>query len=205
MDAAAAPGSFRIATGARTIGMIPLMLRLTSLAVLLTGALATAACAPAAGPAPAAAVATPALDAPADLAAIKAAREAFMAAYAAGNAAAIGQLYTENAVSEPNNQPSLKGRAAIVASLTSMFEQVTVNATLTPEETRTLGAVGLDRGRYTVTVTPKAGAPPTTSEGRYLVVYVKGEDGSWRVSHDIDNALGVPAAAPAAAEAAPKP
>lgn len=135
-----------------------------------------------------------------------------MTAYAAGDAAAIGQLYTENAVSEPNNQPSLKGRAAIVSSLTSMFEQVTIKATLTPDETRTLGAVGLDRGRYAVTVTPKAGAPPTTSEGRYLVVYVKGEDGKWRVSHDIDNELGVPAstaaatpAAEPAAQPAPKP
>ena len=61
-------------------------------------------------------------------------------------------------------------------------------------------------------MTPKAGAPPTTSEGRYLVVYVKGEDGKWRVSHDIDNAAGVPASAAAAtpaaepaAPAAPKP
>lgn len=186
------------------------MLKHTALAALLLGALATAACAPAAGPAPTAAAATPALDAPADIAAITAARDGFMAAYAAGDAAAIGQLYTENAISEPNGQPSVKGRAAIVASLTSMFEQVSVKATLTPEETRTLGAVGLDRGRYTVTVTPKAGAPPTTSEGRYLVVYVKGEDGKWRVSHDIDNELGVPAApaptaAPDAAQPAPKP
>ncbi|WP_239492565.1 SgcJ/EcaC family oxidoreductase [Luteitalea sp. TBR-22] len=180
------------------------MLRPTSLAAaLLLGALATTGCAPAAPPPPAA-DSRPALDAPADLAAIKAAREGFMAAYAAGDAAAIGQLYTENAVSEPNHQPSLKGRDAIVASLEAMFAQVMVKATLTPDETRTLGAVGLDRGRYSVTVTPKAGAPPTTTEGRYLVVYVKGEDGKWRVSHDIDNAPGVPAAppAPAATDAA---
>ncbi|WP_396624824.1 YybH family protein [Luteitalea sp.] len=187
------------------------MLKPFSRAAVLTGLLATGACAPAPGPAPAT-VARPALDAPDDIAAITAARNAFMTAYAAGDAAAIGQLYTENAISEPNNQPALKGRAAIVSSLTSMFEQVSIKATLTPDETRTLGAVGLDRGHYAVTVTPKAGAPPTTSEGRYLVVYVKGEDGKWRVSHDIDNAAGVPASAAAAtpaaepaAPAAPKP
>ena len=156
-------------------------------AALLAGALAGAACTPAAPPAPPAATA-PAANAPEDIAAIGTARNAFMTAYAAGDAAAIGALYTENAISEPNFQPTLKGRAAIVASLGSLFEQVSVKATLDPDETRTLGNVGLDRGHFTVTVTPKAGAPPTTSEGRYLVVYVREADGKWRVSHDIDNA-----------------
>ena len=54
----------------------------------------------------------------------------------------------------------------------------------------------LDRGTYAVTVESKAGAPTTSSEGRYLVVYVKGEDGVWRVSRDIDNAAGAPAPTP---------
>ena len=144
----------------------------------------------------------PVLDEPASIAAIAEARKAFEAAYEKGDAEAIGELYAENAVSEPNFQPTIKGRAAIVASLKPMFEQVSVQTTLTSEETRTLGHVGLDRGTYTVTVTPKAGAPPTTSQGRYLVVYVKGEDGKWRVSHDIDNAA-VPSTAAAAAPAKP--
>lgn len=177
---------------------------------MVAGLLATTACSPAAPPAtpPAAPVA----DAPEDIAAITTARDAFMKAYEAGDAKAIGELYTENAVSEPNFQTTLKGRDAIVSSLASMFEQVAIKATLDPDETRTLGSVALDRGHYTVTVTPKAGAPPTTSQGRYLVVYVKGADGTWRVSHDIDNASMPPApadpAAPAtdgAAKGAPTP
>jgi uncharacterized protein (TIGR02246 family) len=129
---------------------------------------------------------------------MNAARAAFMAAYEAGDAEAIGRLYTAEAVSESNNQPTLKGRDAIVTSLKRMFEQVSVKTTLTPDETRTLGHVGLDRGHYTVTVTPKAGAPPASSEGRYLVVYVKDADGTWRVSRDMDNAMDVSAPAAAA-------
>ena len=151
---------------------------------------------------PPAAPAEPVLNAPADIAALDAARQAFMAGYEAGEAEAIGKLYMPNAVSESNNQPSLVGRDAIVASLKGMFEQVSVKAVLTPEGTRTLGSVGVDSGRYTVTVTPKAGAAPHSNEGRYIVVYVKEADGQWRVWRDMDNAIGAPQPAPAA-DAAP--
>ena len=173
------------------------MIRSIAVSLFLTFAVVLVGCAPAApppSPPPA-----PVADAPADIAALNAARAAFMAAYEQGDAEAIGKLYTAEAISEPNNQPTLKGRDAIVASLKSMFEQVSLKAVLTPEETRTLGSVGLDRGRYTVTVTPKAGAPPTSAEGRYMVVYVKGADGTWQVSRDMDNAAGAPPPTPAAA------
>lgn len=176
------------------------MFRSLRLFVVLFCALAAVRCAPPAPPAPPA-PAAPAVDDPASIAAINDARKAFQAGYTAGDADALGQLYLENAVSEPNFQPTLKGRPAIVASLKNLFEQVAVQANLEPEETRTVGNVGLDRGTYTVTVTPKAGAPPSTSQGRYLVVYVKDADGKWRVSHDIDNAS-VPQATEAATPAA---
>ncbi|HUU34716.1 MAG TPA: SgcJ/EcaC family oxidoreductase [Vicinamibacterales bacterium] len=166
------------------------MVRQVAISLAFAGAVAVAACAPA-PPAPAPAPAEPAVNAPEDIAALNAARAAFMAAYEAGDAEAIGRLYADDAISEPNNQPTLKGREAIVNSLKGMFEQVEVKPTLTPEETRTLGNVGLDRGHYSVTATPKAGAPPTSSEGRYMVVFVKEQDGSWKVLRDIDNALGV--------------
>lgn len=172
------------------------MSRHTLLSSLFTLAVAAGACAPA-PPAPAP-PAEPVANAPEDIAAINAAREAFMKAYETGDAQAIGRLYTEDAISEPNNQPTLRGREAIVASLESMFEQVSVTPVLTPDETRTLGSVGLDRGTYTVTVTPKAGAPPTSSQGRYMVVFVKQADGSWKVTRDMDNAIGAPPPTPGA-------
>lgn len=136
-------------------------------------------------------------DAPADIAAIAAARNAFMAAYNAGDAEAIGKLYTADGISEPNHQPTLTGREAIVKSLTSMFGQVAVKVELTSDETKTVGSTGFDRGRYNAAVTPKAGGATTTVEGRYLVLFVKEPDGVWRVARDIDNSptpLPVPAA-----------
>ncbi len=178
------------------------MLRTLALPTVLVGAIVLTACAPSQAPAPAA-EAQPAVDNPTDIAAINAQRAAFMRAYEAGDATAIGNLYAAEAVSESNNQPTLTGRDAIVNSLKSLFEQMTVKTTLTPAETRTLGNVGLDRGTYSVTVTPKAGAPPSTSEGRYMVIYVRDTDGTWRVSRDMDNAL-MPPAPPAPAGEATK-
>jgi uncharacterized protein (TIGR02246 family) len=173
------------------------MLRSVAVVPILIGCLVIGACAPAAPPAPP----KPAANAPEDIAAVNTARGAFATAYAAADAAAIGKLYTTDATSEPNGQPTLKGRDAIVASLAAMFQQVTVKAELKAESTVTLSGVAIDRGRYSVTVTPKTGGTGTTSEGRYLVVYVKEADGVWRVSHDIDNVDAI--AAPRTPEAAP--
>jgi len=171
------------------------MSRQLVMALALAGSIIVAGCSPAAPPPP---PPGPAADAPEDITAVNAVREAFMKAYVAGDAEAIGGLYTADAISEPNNQPTLQGRDAIVASLKSMFEQVSIQLVLTPDQTRTLGDVGLDRGTYTVTVTPKAGAPPTTAQGRYLVLLVKEADGNWKVWRDMDNAAG---ASPPAVEA----
>lgn len=175
------------------------MIRKLAVFLVLSVAITAAGCTQA--PPPPAAPPAPVADAPADIAALNAARQAFMTAYEAGDAAAIGKLYTADAISASNNQPSLKGRDAIVASLTAMFQQVSVKTTLTPVDTRTLGSVGVDTGIYTVTVTPKAGAAPYSNEGRYMVMYVKEADGQWRVWRDMDNAIGTPP--PAAAAEAP--
>jgi len=165
-------------------------MRRVSLCCVFAAVLAFAGCAP---PAPQA----PERDAPADIAALNAVRSGFVAAYKAGDAQAIAQLYSEDAISEPNNQATLEGRPAIVESLTSMFELVAVDVELIPDETTTLGDVGFDRGHYVVTVTPKGeGGSPSTSEGRYLVILARQADGTWKVIRDIDNA-GAPPMAPA--------
>ena len=166
----------------------------------LACAVSLAGCTSAPAPPPA-----PAVDAPADITAIAAARSAFMAAYNAGDAEAIGKLYTADGVSEPNHQPTLTGREAIVKGLASMFGQVAVKVELTSDETKTTGNTGFDRGRYSAAVTPKAGGATTTVEGRYLVLFVKEADGAWRVARDIDNSpTPMPLTAPAAATEAAK-
>ena len=144
----------------------------------------------------------PASNSEADIAAIGKARQAFAVAYSAGDAEAIGRLYTADAVSEPNHQATLTGREAIVDSLESMFEQVSVKAELISEETKVQGSAGFDRGHYKAEVTSKTGGAASTVEGRYFVLYSKGDDGQWRVARDFDNSA-LPMRPPAAAQEKP--
>jgi uncharacterized protein (TIGR02246 family) len=168
------------------------------LSVLFAASLLAACAHPAPAPAP------PASNAAGDIAAINAARQAFVNAYNAGDAEAMGKLYTEDAVSEPNHQPTLVGRQAIVDSLKRMFDQVAVKVELTSEEVKTSGDAGFDRGRYKAEVTPKAeGGTPTSIEGRDYVIYTRQADGTWLAARDMDNAPGPTEPEAPAADAPP--
>jgi uncharacterized protein (TIGR02246 family) len=145
----------------------------------------------------------PAANAPEDIAAVNALRDSFLKAFNAGDAEAIANLYTANGVSQHNHEQTATGHDAILASQKAMFDQMTVVAEIMPDETKTLGSIGFDRGRYKMTLTPKAGGQPMTDEGRYVVLLEKQADGSWKVTSDIDNSImpmPMPPAAPAAAE-----
>lgn len=150
-------------------------------ALALSSALVVGACS-AAAPAP-----EMEMDAPADLAAVDAVRDAYMDAVSAGDAEAIGNLYTADGISLPNHAATVSGRTAIVAHQQEMLSDYTVSMEIMPDETRTMGDFGFDRGRYRATMTPKAGGEPMTDEGRYIVLLQKEADGSWKVSRDLDN------------------
>ncbi len=152
------------------------MTRLLTFGVMLA---ALAACTPSSAPA----LET---NAPADLQAVETLRTAVASAYTVGNAEALSRLYTLNAVSMGNGQKTVTGRAAILTAQQELLSQFKVKMDLVPDETWTMGATGFDRGRYVLTLTPKAGGEAMRSEGRYLVLLEKGPDG-WRISHDIDN------------------
>ena len=141
----------------------------------------------------------PPVNAPADIAAINALRAKFQQVFNAGDASAVGNLYTVDAIAANNHQPSEIGRDAIAKATADLFAQFNVKFELTAEETQTMGDFGYDRGRFTFALTPKtAGAPaPPVDEGRYLVILKKDTDGQWRVSRDIGNSsLPMPMPAP---------
>lgn len=145
----------------------------------------------------------PETNAAADIAAVEALRSSFATAMNAGDAAAIGDLYTADGVSQHNHDRTYTGRDAIVESQNALFAQFTVQAEITPDATMTVGTSGFDRGVYKMTMTPKAGGDPIVDEGRYVVLLQKEASGAWKVALDIDNSttpLPPPPAAPGAAE-----
>ena len=145
-----------------------------------------------------------ATNAPADIAAVNALRTKFETVFNSGDSAAATSLYTSDAIVAEDHQPTLIGRDAIVKYYGDLFAQAAVKIQLTAEETKTYGDHAYDRGRVSITVTPKApGAPVMTQSGRYLVLLRKEADGQWRASHDFGNSPD-PMPAPPAPAPAPK-
>ena len=122
-----------------------------------------------------------------DLASVTALRNSFIKAFNANDASAVTDLYTADAVLMNDHTPTATGHDAIPASNKAFFEQLAASIEVTPDETETVGTYGFDRGHYKMTMTPKAGGPATTEDGRYLVLLQKGTDGGWKVRRDIGN------------------
>ena len=136
-----------------------------------------------------------AADTQADKAAVDKLRDDFIAAFNAGDADKIGELYAENAIANGGDRPTLQGRAAIVDSNKQMFSQFTAKIEITPAVTKTSGDLAYDQGTYTLEMTPKAaGDKPSKEDGRYVVVLQR-EGAAWKVVADIDNKNPPPAPA----------
>jgi ketosteroid isomerase-like protein len=93
-------------------------------------------------------------------------------------------LYAEDAIELPPNHAAIQGKAAIQAWLQAF-------PPLSDFHTESLEIVGqadlaFDRGTYSMTVTPAA-APPIKDRGKYLTIWRKQTDGSWKVVRDVFN------------------
>lgn len=151
-----------------------------SLALLLT----VAACAAPAPEAPA----TPPVDVAALKDTIQARDKEWSAAYLAGNAVGIANLYTEDAATLPPTGDWVRGREAIAKGMQAHFDTVTVTAREDiADEVIPAGDHVVEIGHYSWQGTTKAGNKPVGAAGRYMVVWRKEADGAWRLLRDIGN------------------
>ena len=133
-------------------------------------------------------------DVAADTTAINALRDQFTAAFNSNDAAATAATYTGDAIAMLANQAAVEGKQAIQASYEAMFKGNAVKIALTPLETQVAGDWAYDRGNATITVTPKSGKPMETF-GKYLTIYKRQPDGSWKIYRDISNSNNPPSGA----------
>jgi uncharacterized protein (TIGR02246 family) len=124
-------------------------------------------------------------------------RSRFQAAYNAGDAAAVAALFADDAVSMPDHEPALEGKAAIEKRMQEVFAQYSPSISITPGETEVHGDVAHEHGTYTIELTPKAGGTAMKDNGKYLVILKREADGTWKIHHDIDNSSNPPPGAPA--------
>jgi len=93
-------------------------------------------------------------------------------------------LYTEDAIQLPPNQAALQGKAAIQA----WYEAFPPFSNFQEQSLDIEGQADLayDRGTYSMTVTPP-GAAPIEDRGKYLTIYRKQADGSWKIARVMFN------------------
>lgn len=104
------------------------------------------------------------------------ANEAFMIAFNNGDAAALAELYTEDASLMPTNSDFVNGKEAIASVWQSVFDAGIKQAKLETLEVEGLGGVLYEVGKYTLFVDGGAVA----DSGKYVVIW-KMENGRWSV------------------------
>lgn len=130
----------------------------------------------------------PAPVASADRAAIAAASAEFAAAENAGNVAQMLRLFADDLIIMGPNEPALAGAEPIAQAMQGFHDTFAVQVEYSREEIVAAGDWGFDRGTCRYTLTPKAGGAPLTEQScKYLWLYRRASDGSWKQSRVIWN------------------
>jgi uncharacterized protein (TIGR02246 family) len=117
-----------------------------------------------------------------DVAVIKRLYEDWKAPWEAGDAAAVAAFYANDAIQMPANEPDVIGKDAWKVSLQAFFDQFTVKSDASEVlEAEVAGDLAFARGTYMITVTPKAGGKPTQYSGKFVHIFKRQPDGSWKI------------------------
>ena len=121
----------------------------------------------------------------ADVARITEVTETFAKSVLNKNWDAVASLYVDDAVFNPPNQPTVKGRAAI----NEWFRNF---PPLTAFKTRNVTVEGRDDlayvlGTYSMTIVPPGAPGPVNDSGNYVEIRRKQADGSWLIAVDMFN------------------
>jgi uncharacterized protein (TIGR02246 family) len=159
------------------------MLRNTSLIVCLALAALTAGCSNAPAPAP------PPDTRAADVQAVKDVEAACLKDFATKDAGKFASDFAEDGCALYPGAGIVCGREAIKALVATYFADPNFSFTL--QSTRAMASKGGDmvylQGTYTMTMTNPKTKKPVTDKGKYLTVYAKQADGSWKAVADTSN------------------
>ena len=128
---------------------------------------------------------------PADVRAIEDILRRIETAENAGNASEIADMLAEDAVIMVPNRAVQEGRAAcakfVADVIAGLLEQFDRRIVYTSAEVRVIGDCGFDRGSFTFTVAPRSGGETSRETGKYLFLYTRAADGSWKIARAIVN------------------
>jgi len=111
----------------------------------------------------------------------------FSAVASRGDAAAIAALYTDDAVVLAPNAEMVRGKQAIKGLFDGMIQQMGApQLTLRTIQVDEVGDMANEIGEYTLKF-QAAGGEPVTDIGKYVVIWKRQGDDSWKLHIDIWN------------------
>jgi uncharacterized protein (TIGR02246 family) len=127
----------------------------------------------------------------ADVAAVQRSIDSSLARFALamtnGDTAAMMTIYAPDAVVLPSGMPEARGRAAISQMNAGMFSMFSVaEASFRSTDLIVTGDYAIETGAYRMTMKPKTG-PAMPDTGKYISVWQRQTDGSWKMIRDIFN------------------
>ncbi len=122
---------------------------------------------------------------------IEANNKAFVEAFNRGDAAAVANMYTSDALLLPPNNPIIVGRQGIREFWQKLITAGLKVVSLETERVEACGDTAYEVGYYTLTI-PTAAGGTVTDQGKYIVVW-KREARKWKLARDIWNTSAPPA------------
>ncbi len=118
--------------------------------------------------------------------AIEEANVKFGEAVRMGDAATVASFYTEDTTLLPPNSEIIQGREGVEAYWTAGMQMGLKDAVLTIVDVIGMGDMVCEIGTYVVTIQPE-GQDAFEDNGKYLVIWKKAADGTWKLHVDIWN------------------
>jgi uncharacterized protein (TIGR02246 family) len=119
--------------------------------------------------------------------AIEAARNGFVAAMRRSDVAGLVAHYDEEAIVVPQTSDLCRGIGAIEKLFASWLTSSRIREfAVETEDLRILDDVAIEVGTYRM-VLEETGSARVNDEGKFLIVYVRKPDGTWRISRDISS------------------
>jgi uncharacterized protein (TIGR02246 family) len=115
---------------------------------------------------------------------------AFISDWSGKDADRIAAHYTDDGNVIIPNSPVMTGRDAIGKAMKEALADPNWSLALQPVqvEVSRSGDLGYARGTYVLTATDQKSKKAVTEKGRFVTVFRKGADGTWKAVQDINNA-----------------
>jgi uncharacterized protein (TIGR02246 family) len=111
----------------------------------------------------------------------------YSSAYNSGDIDSWIALWADNGIQMPPGSPPVLGKEKIRERNKAVLDRFIFDLSITNGETGVANDWAFARGTYKATLTPRVGGERTHVDGKYLTIFQRQNDGSWKIYRDIFN------------------